>query len=115
MAHEPLLRVSERLRGDAVVVTAIGEVDLATGSEFAVALDDALGSGARRVVVDLLAVTFMGSVGLAALVQAARQAQRRGLPRPIVVAADVVLRPIRIAALDRILTICGSLSEALAD
>jgi anti-sigma B factor antagonist len=100
---------------DAVVVTARREVDMLTAPRLGAALDGALRcAAARRVVVDLLGVTFLGSAGLAALAQAARRAEQRREPLRIVVDHHrPVLRPIQITDLADLLTLCHDLGEAL--
>lgn len=97
-----------------MVVTAAGEIDIATAAQFATALHNALDSHSGQTVVDLGEVTFLGTVGLATLVEATQNATRRGAPPPIVVAAyPAVLRPIQIAGLDQVLAIRHSIDEAL--
>jgi anti-sigma B factor antagonist len=77
-----------------VVLTARGDIDVATAPQLHAALATARsrpgGSAGGRVVVDLSQVTFLGAAGLRVLLAAARRA--RGLgddlvlrdPRPIV-------------------------------
>jgi len=76
-----LLRVTDRRVDDALVITATGEVDIATGPNLQAALISALRTAdAAKVVLDLSAVTFLGSRGLVALVEAAAEAGRVGKP-----------------------------------
>lgn len=77
------------------------------------ALDDPE-TGVR--IVDLTDVTFLGSPGLAALLQATEQAQRRREPLRLVVDANrrPVIRPIAITGLDQLLTLCPTVDDALA-
>jgi anti-sigma B factor antagonist len=112
---EQLLTVTQRMLEGAVVVAVVGEVDTLTAPRLRAALDGALRSAAaRRVVVDLLGVTFLGSAGLEALVQSARQAGQRREPLRIVVDEhQPVLLPIQITDLDEVLTLCYGLAEAL--
>jgi anti-sigma B factor antagonist len=114
-AGEQLLTVEVSTVDDAVVVTARREVDMLTAPRLGAALDGALRrAAARRVVVDLLGVTFLGSAGLAALAQAARRAEQRREPLRIVVDHHrPVLRPIQITDLADLLTLCHDLGEAL--
>jgi anti-sigma B factor antagonist len=53
-----------------LVVAVSGEVDLATAPELRERLGAAVDSGVTRIVVDLREVTFMDSIGLAAVVHA---------------------------------------------
>src|SRR5690349_15085966 len=66
--------------GDACVVTVTGEIDLATTPRLRAALADVLDppGPAPVVVLDLSRVTFIASIGLAAVVHAHRLASGRG-------------------------------------
>jgi anti-sigma B factor antagonist len=53
---------------DAATLVASGEIDLASSPGLRQELQDLIDAGARRVVVDLSAVTFIDSSGLGVLV-----------------------------------------------
>lgn len=73
------LTVTGRRVDDIVVVTATGEVDIATGPDLQAALVSAAHeTEAATVVVDINAVTFLGSRGLAALLRGLEEAKRQG-------------------------------------
>jgi anti-sigma B factor antagonist len=55
------------------IVTASGQVDLATGPQLAEALAQVDRDGAAAIVVDLSAVDFLDSAGVRVLVEAARR------------------------------------------
>jgi anti-sigma B factor antagonist len=57
----------EKLRPAGVVLTAAGELDMATTPQLRGRLRSVIEAGARRLVIDLSPVTFMDSVALAAL------------------------------------------------
>jgi anti-sigma B factor antagonist len=62
------LQVTEQALPPAgVVLTASGELDIATTPDLRARLNAALEAGARRLVVDLRSVWFLDSVALAAL------------------------------------------------
>ena len=96
LTDEQLLHVEVRHEPAAIVVCAGGEVDLLTVGRLQTAVDEALMQAAGwPVVVDLTAVTFLGSHGLAALAEAASQAERRREPLRLVVdEAQAVTRPL---------------------
>jgi anti-sigma B factor antagonist len=99
---------------DVPVLHVAGEVDLAT----APALRDALGAlladgAAARVVVDLSAVTFLASSGLAALLEAHQRACASGRALRVVVAERTVWRVLEVTGLVRVLDCHASLREAL--
>ena len=63
---------------DVAVVTVEGEVDLYTAPEFKEVLLGAVDEGARHVIVDLSAVTFVDSTALGVLVVAGRRCTDAG-------------------------------------
>jgi anti-sigma B factor antagonist len=63
---------------DVSLVDLDGEIDLATGDDFATQLRSALTPGVRRLVVDMTKVSFLGSAGLAALMSLNREAAGQG-------------------------------------
>jgi anti-sigma B factor antagonist len=114
-AAEQLLHIGVRREPAAIVVFADGEVDVLTVGRLRTAVDEALRDAAGRpVVVDLTAVTFLGSHGLAALAEAASKAERRREPLRVVVdETRAVIRPLQITGLDEALALYYSVEEAL--
>ena len=97
----------------AFVVSAAGELDLASVGPLERELDQVVGRGARRVIVDLTGVTFIDSVSLGVLV---REAQRlRANDGSCVIVADDprILRVFEITGLDRMFGIERSLAEGV--
>jgi anti-sigma B factor antagonist len=58
--------------GDSVVLTLIGEFDMAAAQAFESCADTAIDSSAGVVIIDLAAVTFVDSTAIAALLNARR-------------------------------------------
>ncbi|MFZ0120995.1 MAG: STAS domain-containing protein [Pseudonocardiaceae bacterium] len=112
---EQLLRTVVRREGAAIVVVVEGEVDLLTVGRLRAAVDEALRDAAGRpVVVDLTAVTFLGSHGLAALAEAASKAEGRREPLRLVVdETSAVIRPMQLTGLDEVLALYCTVQEAL--
>jgi anti-sigma B factor antagonist len=115
-AAEQLVSINREPVGDAIVVTVAGELDMLTAPRLRAAisetLDEAMG---KPVVLDLTKVTFLGSPGLAALIEAVRTAGQRGGPLRIVVDhVRPVVRPIQLTGLDDVLALYETLDEALA-
>ncbi|WP_051766545.1 STAS domain-containing protein [Saccharothrix syringae] len=109
------LRVDRRVVDGTTVVAIAGEIDLDGEPTVRTALTDAIDeSTGDACVVDLVAVTFLGSAGLTALLQAARHAHERHRSLRIVVDANrPVIRPIEITGLDDVLRLYHSVDEAL--
>ncbi len=79
------LRIGEARRGDTLVVTLAGDLDLASAPEAVSALRDAthrLGGEVQRLGIDIRDVGFIDSTGLRVLLRAST-----GLERPIVLIA----------------------------
>lgn len=111
------LWVTSRTHGDAVIVTAVGEIDLATAPELDVAIRAALAvPGPGPVVLDLTAVTFLASSGLGVLVDARNAATARREPLRVVVDHNrPVLNPIHIIGIDAVLALYDTVTDALHD
>ena len=88
-----------------------GDVDLKTARAFRAALDDATQDGKPRLIVDMSEVPFMDSSGLAALIGA----QKAVRPRTefVVVCPENLRRIFEVTRLDAVVTIVGTLAEAL--
>ncbi|ONI89059.1 hypothetical protein ALI144C_05950 [Actinosynnema sp. ALI-1.44] len=108
--HEVLTVRTTSDQADIVVVAAAGEVDLLTTPLLEQALDTALRPGSPPVVVDLSRVTFFAAAGIRALLVATAAGPRRRLP---IVASPDVLRLLRIAGVDKQLTVRDTLADAM--
>jgi anti-sigma B factor antagonist len=98
-----------------LVIAVAGEIDLET----APALHKAVTAGIERTrgepcILDLTTVTFLGSAGLTALVEATSLAEARREPLRIVVDSNrPVIRPIHVTGLDDVLRLYHSVDEAV--
>jgi anti-anti-sigma factor len=72
------LRVHGRIEDATAVYKLEGDVDLGSGQAVRDAVCEGLDAGARDVVLDLSGVTFLDSTGLNALLNTARDVDRRG-------------------------------------
>ncbi len=77
MHAPPEFSVTRRRTGDAVVVVATGEIDLATVDDVDAAIEAARGE-ARRIVLDLRAVSFIDSAGLRLVISQSRALAEEG-------------------------------------
>ncbi|MGW4642362.1 STAS domain-containing protein [Sphaerisporangium sp. NPDC004334] len=84
-----------------------GELDAATAPEFHDAIDDAVATGAARLVIDASELTYIASAGLRALVFA-RQKVAEDVTISLVGVTEPVLKVIRMAGLDHGFDITGS-------
>ena len=106
-----LARVSTSVHNDTVVVAARGDVDAARVPRVLAALTD---SPSKRVVLDLSRVTFLGSHGLAMLVDISARAAARGVVFRLVVGdRHTVIRALEVTGIAAGFTLYPSLSEAV--
>lgn len=98
-----------------VVVHAAGEIDLASAPKLREALDGIEVRPAAKgpVVLDLTAVTFLGSVGLSLLVEHSRRHRDAGGVLRVVAGNRFVARAIVMTGLSDVLTVFDTLDEAV--
>ncbi|MFG2056628.1 STAS domain-containing protein [Micromonospora sp. NPDC048930] len=87
-----------------VVLTPVGDLDMAGAPELDRALDAVLDRPALvEIVVDLAAVTFLDSTGVAALLRGAAEAVGRGAALRVTRPQPLVARVLRITSVDVLL------------
>jgi anti-sigma B factor antagonist len=98
---------------DVAVIRLRGEADLHTAPILRDALDQAIETSSRAIVVDLTGVTFVDSMMLGVLLGATRRTRPRGTQMRIVVDDPHVRRIFELTLLDRVLPLYPSLQLAL--
>jgi anti-sigma B factor antagonist len=99
-----------------VVLEVGGEVDMLTSPQLrAAVLEKFETDGVQRVVLVLDAVTFLGTSGLAVLIEVREAAQTAEVDLRLVCTARRVLRPLTIAGLVPLFSVHETLEQALAD
>ena len=98
------VRVEQTDGADGICVAMAGEVDAHTAPQMKAALLEAV-SRHQCVTVDLAAVTFMDSQGLAALLRARQEAESRGGNIRLEHVPTRVMKLLRITALESIFNI----------
>lgn len=104
------LVVSVRAVGGAQVLTVEGTVDIRTAARLSEAVTEVMARRPARVVIDLTAVDFLASAGLHVLLVAQHAAGEHTLLR--VVATGPGLRSLSLTALDEVLAVYPTLSDA---
>lgn len=109
-----ILRVDQHTEDSAVVVRAVGEVDMFTVSVLAQQLALATGSvnPPGPVVADLAGVHFFASKGIATLVTTHELCQGLGVEFRVV-AGHAVQHPLDVVGISRLLNTCATITEAL--
>lgn len=112
-----LLVVDEIRHGPASVLRVAGELDMHSGPQLRAALSEILERpGVDAVVVDLTAVTFLGSTGIAVLVDADWEARQRAKHLRLVVGdARAVSRSLASTGIENLLDQYPDLGSALRD
>lgn len=106
------MSVEIRSSGTAAVVVLSGDVDLQSSPKVRKALLQCL-SDRRDVLVDLGAVTYIDSSGVASLVEAFQTARKNGTRFGLVGVSAAAMRVLQLARLDRVFAIHASLDDAL--
>jgi anti-sigma B factor antagonist len=107
-----VLSVRARREPGYVVVTVVGEVDIATVPRLRERLS-ALSADGVPLVADLDQVSFIDATGLGALVGAAREAAAHGVSMYVVCARAQTRRLFRVTGLDRQIPLARDLAEVL--
>ena len=106
------MRHSVREEGGVVVASLAGDVDLESSPRARELLLGLVRQG-RSVLVDLSAVGYIDSSGVASLIEAFQLARRNGTGFALVSPTPSALRVLQLARLDRVFTIHATLQDAL--
>ena len=91
-----------------VIVRVGGELDLNVASDVGASVDELLGVGFTRIVVDLREVSFLDSAGVHMLVATQRSAERHDAGLSLVAVPPSVRRVLDLTATASLLTIDGA-------
>ena len=97
-----------------LVISLTGDVDLESSPRARTVLLECVGQN-RTVFVDMSAIAYIDSSGVASLVEAFQSARKGGNRFALVAVSEVALRVLQRARLDRIFPIHASLNDAFAD
>ncbi|MER6674960.1 STAS domain-containing protein [Streptomyces sp. NPDC000983] len=114
-AQSGRLLVEVREEGSSAVVIPVGELDHHTADLLREPLDDCLGKGFSRLVVDCARLDFCDSTGLNVLLGARLKAEAAGGGVHLAAMQPVVARVFEITGAEAVFTVHDSLAAALAD
>ena len=115
VTNPDVFSISTSVRGDVLVVTVSGEVDLTTAPELTRAIH-LTSAHTSRLVADLAGVTFLDSSGLNALVRGSRALEERGVGFRVVAGPDgPVRRLLDLTQLLDLLHVVDAFEDAVAD
>jgi len=90
-----------------------GEVDMLSTPALLKTIEDEVAAGPQRLIIDMAAVTFMGTSGLAVLVEALSTSRERDIDLVLVCATPAVRRPLELAGLITLFQVTATAFEAL--
>lgn len=106
-----LLQVDVADRDGWRVLTARGQLDVATAPDFRQTLLEAQYGGESRVVVDLEQIEFIDSMGLGVLIGGVKRARTHGGRLVLVCSRPRTLRLLELTGLDRVFDVVAEPSE----
>ena len=106
------LSISCTSRGAITVLHVGGEVDFYSAPRLGGALDEEIGTGHTRLVVDLQAVSFIDSSGLNVLVEGLRSVRPDNGSLGLVCSSERILKVFNSTGLDKLFAISSSVAEA---
>jgi anti-sigma B factor antagonist len=111
---QPFQLSVDRLEDGASSLTVVGELELATASQLRRAVSSLLGSGVRRLLVDLRHTDFLDSTGLGALVWAQFRMRAAGGELAVAGAQEPVRQTIGVSGLGDLIELVDTREQALA-
>jgi anti-sigma B factor antagonist len=103
-----------RTQGDTTIVALSGDVDLDSSPQVRSVLLESV-RAKHGVLVEMSAVSYIDSSGVASLVEAYQSARRGSTTFALVAVSDAAMRVLELARLDQVFSIHESVSEALGD
>lgn len=108
------LGLAVRTVAEGVTVVAVsGEIDMLTAPQLRADVLQQLDAGST-LVLDMSGVSFLGSAGLAVLVEASQHAKRRGSAFRVVAVERAVTRPLAATGLGDVFSVFESVERAVA-
>lgn len=103
-----------RVGDDIVVLVAGGEIDYEASPHLRSQIAETIKHGARRLVLDFSAVTFIDSTGVGVLVGTMAKLEEVGGSMAVVCTQENVLRVLEMTGLDRMFSIHSEREAALS-
>jgi len=101
-------------QGGCVIVSLKGDVDLQNSPEARATLLRCV-ERSLPVLVDLSAINYIDSSGVASLVESLQTARKKGTKLVLVAVSDSAMRVLQLARLDKVFTICDTIDNALKE
>lgn len=111
---DQMISLDARQVGSSYLVTVTGEVDMMTTPHLRSYLQEHVERAAAGLVLDLRGVAFLGSSGLAVLVETLDWTRERGIALRLVCTSREVLRPLEATGLTELFDIRSDPEDALS-
>ena len=95
------------------IVRVAGEIDAFTTPELKTALNEAIESSTKGLIIDLTEVSYMDSSGFGALLGAAKRVKPQGGTIYLVGCSDTIKRILHITKLDIMFELLATVEEAI--
>ena len=105
---DDVITLSTSTEDGVVTVKVVGEVDTFTAPVLRSTLDSQLEQSPRELVIDLSGVQFLGSAGLAVLVETQKSSRSREVDLRLIATTRAVTRPLEVTGLIDLFTIADS-------
>jgi anti-sigma B factor antagonist len=105
--EDALTLTTQIARDSEVTVSVVGEVDAFTAPMLRSVADTQLKRHPSELVLDLRGVRFLGSAGLAVLVETQTSADARGIPLRLIATTRPVTRALEVTGLIDLFTVSG--------
>lgn len=112
-ADDPMGIEVERNDGSSVIRLS-GEIDMLTTPALRAKVNEELQGGPSVLILDMLSVEFLGSSGLALLVEALDESRNRDVSLRLVANSRPVSRPLQATGLTDLFALYPSVEEALS-
>ncbi len=110
---EQMFEVSKESGSGYVLVSVVGEVDVATAPQLRGLLQEAVAEGSPTVAVDLTGVTFIDSTALGVLIEAKKLCDGEGGTMRIAVSEPRILKIFEITGLTELFDIRPTRDQAI--
>ncbi len=95
------------------VVRVQGRLDTATAPSLETTCSELIGSGAKRVVIEMAQLEYLSSAGIRVVLAAAKRLQAGGGQLTVCGAKGIVLETLQVSGIPEIIPVCPTLDDAL--
>jgi anti-sigma B factor antagonist len=107
------IQMTEETFASGLILTVGGELDIATAPALRERLFEAIDAGQHRLVIDLSAVSFLDSVGLATIVHAKQRLPEEGRMALAVDSSSYVMLVLESGGLPKVLDLVETRAQAI--